>query len=93
MLAKESSHYPMRGHIDLFGQKDCACGVKDRVVRPGERIFEEVVAEKETGWLKRFFGSMKFLLNFFNGETGRHTETPSCSTALKNCDPNSRSAS
>ena len=49
MLAKESSHGPMRGHNDPFGQKDCSCGVKDRVVRPGERIFEEVVAEKETG--------------------------------------------
>jgi hypothetical protein len=49
MLAKESSHGPMRGHIDPFGQKDCACSVEDRVVRSGKRIFEETVAEKETG--------------------------------------------
>jgi hypothetical protein len=49
MLAKESSHCPMRRHSDPFGQKDCACGMEDRIVRSGERIFEEVVAEKETG--------------------------------------------
>lgn len=49
MLTKESSHGPMRGHIDPFGQKDCSCGVEDRLVCPGERIFEEVVSEKETG--------------------------------------------
>jgi hypothetical protein len=49
MLAKESSHCSMRGHIDPFGQKDCACGMEDRVVRPGECIFEEAVAEKEAG--------------------------------------------
>ena len=55
MLAKESSHGPMRGHIDPFGQKDGACGVEDRVVRSGKRIFEEAVAEKGDGLIEEIF--------------------------------------
>ena len=49
MLTKESSHGPMRRYTDPFGQKDCACGMEDRVIRPGECIFEEAVAEKKAG--------------------------------------------